>query len=202
MKPFKTFAGIVAAILLASCNGAQTDGNSRTAQSATDVIMARRSVRQYQDKAVDRELLQQIAEYGVNAPNAMNLQQWAVRIVDNSDFIDGISARYLEQNPRTLEREPNFKNMFRGAPAIIVVAGKNAIDCGLMGQNMLLAATSMGLGTCIMTGPNAFVKSQTEYYDRLQFPSDYDLQYIIAVGWPAEEPAAKPRNLEVISFVE
>ena len=202
----KTTLSIIAVFsMLLSCKGTGTQEcceSNQCENSVTDVMMARRSVRKYQDKAVDRDLLQQIALYGINAPNAMNAQQWAVRIVDSKDFLDGIGARYLEQNPGTLERDPNFKNPFRNAPVIIVVAGRNSIDCGLMGQNMMLAAESMGLGTCIMTGPNGFLKSQTDYYERLAFPSDYELQYIIAVGWPDEAPAAKERKQDVISFVD
>ena len=69
-----------------SLTGCQNE-NTTMKQSDTpviDAIMARRSIRQYTDQQVPRELLQKIAECGVNAPNAMNKQEWEVRIVDDA----------------------------------------------------------------------------------------------------------------------
>ena len=99
--------------------------------------------------------------------------------------------------------------MFRNAPAVIAVAGKAGkftdIDCGLLGENIMLAAYSLGLGTCCLGGAPAFIagKPETaELYEALQLSEGYELLYMIAVGYPDEEPQAKPRDYSKIQFVE
>lgn len=90
---------------------------------------------------------QTLVECGVNAPNAVNRQQWQVRVVDNASYIDGISAVYKAANPK-VEQDADFKNMFRNAPAVIFIAspknGAAQVDCGLMGENIILAGAVFG----------------------------------------------------------
>ena len=92
----------------------------------------------------------------------MNKQPWEVRVVDSQDYIDGLTEIFKKENPKMAE-DPNFKNMFRNAPALIFVAspkdGSGQLDCGLLGENMMLAAWSLGLGSCCQGGPIAFMKS-------------------------------------------
>lgn len=171
-------------------------------------IMARRSIRKYKDQPVEREKLQQIVECGINAPSGMNQQPWEVRVVDNADYINGITEIYKKENPKTAE-DPDFKNMFRNAPAVIFVAspknGSGQLDCGMLGENMMLAALSLDLGTCCLGGPIRFMKSNEEaapYLQKLGFSDDYELLYALAVGYPDEAPAAKPRNAEKVKFVD
>ena len=171
-------------------------------------IMARRSIRKYKDQPIEREKLQQIVECGINAPSGMNQQPWEVRVVDNADYINGITEIYKKENPKTTE-DPDFKNMFRNAPAVIFVAspknGSGQLDCGMLGENMMLAALSLDLGTCCLGGPIRFMKSNEEaapYLQKLGFSEDYELLYALAVGYPDEEPAPKPRNTEKVKFIE
>ena len=171
-------------------------------------IMARRSIRKYKDQPVEREKLLMITGCGINAPSGMNQQPWEVRVVDNADYINGITEIYKKENPKTAE-DPDFKNMFRNAPAVIFVAspknGSGQLDCGMLGENMMLAALSLDLGTCCLGGPVRFMKSNEEaapYLQKLGFSEDYELLYALAVGYPDEAPAAKPRNTEKVKFVD
>ncbi len=183
-----------------------------SAQAATDnevirTIMERRSIRQYKDQAVPKELLEQIVECGINAPSGMNKQPWQVRVVTDPAFISDLTALYVEQNPRVAE-DKSFKNMFRNAPAVIFIAspedGSGQIDCGLMGGNMLIAAQSLGLGTCCLGGPVAFFKSEaaSPFLEKLNLPAGYQLLYAIGVGYPDESPAAKPRDAQKVQYIE
>lgn len=180
------------------------------AQNAViDNIMSRRSVRQYQDRPVEREKLQKIAECGIYAPNAMNRQNWAVRIVDDRAFIDGATEIFRKQNPEMVAADANFRNMFRNAAAIICVAVPDVayaqIDAGLMGENMMLAAHSLGLGTCCL-GSSAREMTDNaayrEYMDRLKLPEGFRLVYVLAVGYPEVVPPVKVRDASKIQFVE
>ena len=173
-----------------------------------EAIMARRSVRKYKDTPVERCKLQQIVACGINAPSGMNRQPWQVRVVDSADYIDGLTSIFCKANPK-MAADAEFKNMFRNAPAVIFIAspsdGSGQVDCGLMGENMILAAQSMGLATCCLGGPVAFMKTNSEaapYVDRLNLPDGYTLLYAIAVGYPDEQPQAKPRDAGKVQFVE
>ena len=81
-----------------SCNSTTSNSENAPAKEAAnpviETILSRRSIRTYKDQPVSRELLQQIAECGISAPNGMNAQQWEVRIVDSKEWIDGATAAY------------------------------------------------------------------------------------------------------------
>lgn len=203
-------AFVLAGFLQTSCAPApkQAAEPQEEKNQVIETIMARRSVRKYKDQPVEREKLQQIVTCGINAPSGMNLQPWEVRVVDNADYINGITELFKAANPKQAE-DPNFKNMFRNAPAVIFIAspadGSGQLDCGLLGENIILAAQSLGLGTCCLGGPVGFMKKSAEaapYVERLKLPEDYQLLYAIAVGYPDETPDAKPRKAEKVLFVE
>lgn len=172
-------------------------------------IMARRSVRKYLDKPVEDAKLKAIARAGINAPSAMNRQMWAVRIIRDRKLIAEVSEVYKQENPDAVQRDPNFKNMFRNAPNVICVCapqdGNFDLDAGLLGENMMLAAQSLGLGTCIQTGPVRFLLSNPKakfFLDRLRIPDGYKLLYVIAVGYPDESPDAKPRDMSKVVYID
>ena len=193
----------------ASCGQPQEKTSEQTSENTViETIMNRRSIRKYQVRSVEREKLQQIAECGVNAPNGMNRQTWEVRIVDSKAAIDSVTAVFKTANPEMVQRDENFKNMFRNAPAVIAIAvpeGDSGLNAGLMAENMILAAQSLGLGTCCLGGPIAFIKSNPDaawFLEGLKFSEGYDLCLMIAVGYPDETPEAKPRDLNKIQFVD
>lgn len=202
-------AAAIAALCLASCGqGGEAIKQDDGQNPVIEAIMSRRSIRKYKDTPVEREKLQLIAECGVNAPNGMNAQRWEVRIVDNAESIAAISEEYKKANPQLLERDPGFKNMFRNAPAVICVAvpaGDDGVNAGLLGENIMLAAHSIGLGTVCLGGPVRFLKDSEAgraFIARLGFSEDYSLLYMIGVGYPDEAPDAKPRDLSKIRFVD
>ena len=177
-----------------------------------EAIHARRSIRQYKDTSVEREKLEQVALAGIAAPNAMNRQAWAIRIVDSKEWIDGCTAAFVptvEGTPFGAHLlTPEFKNMFRNAPAVIFVAAEPTmfagVDCGILAQNMMLAAYELGLGTCCLGSPVGFMASEAgaPYLASLNLPEGYALQFAIAIGYADETPEAKPRDTSKISFVE
>lgn len=82
------------AAIVSSCavSSNEKKENNGFENAVIKTIMERRSIRKYQDKPVSRDILQTLVECGVNAPNAVNRQQWQVRVVDNASYIDGISG--------------------------------------------------------------------------------------------------------------
>lgn len=208
----KTILTLTAAALgTAACtdNSAQqsdTQACLDKGQTVIETIMARRSVRKYKPQPVGRDTLMTIARCGINAPNGMNRQPWEVRILDDEATIDSLTAIFKAKEPRFAD-DTTMVNMFRNAPAVIFVAATNgaALDCGILGENMALAACGMGLGTCFLGGPVAFLKSTPEvkpFMDRLDLGPESDLVYALAVGHPDETPEAKPRDESKIKFVD
>lgn len=201
---------LTATLSLSSCQNENTTMNNSDTP-VIDAIMARRSIRQYKETPVPRELLQQIAECGVNAPNAMNKQEWEVRILDDANYMNEVTELMKLEMPQFVNSDaPGFRNAFRNAVALIAVAcpddelGMTLINVGLMGENMCLAAQELGLGTCIMAAPSIFMnasESAKPYLEKLGFTPGYKLRYFLAVGYPDETPAAKPRDLGKIKFV-
>ncbi len=159
-------------------------------------IMARRSIRKYLDKPVEHNKLEAIAKCGINAPSGMNRQPWIVRVVEDQKLIADVN-------------EAAGRDLFYGAPNLICVCtpanGGGALDAGLLGENMMLAAQALGLGTCCLGGPVRFLVSNEKckfFLDRLNIPADYKLNYILSVGYPDESPNAKPRDAAKVEFVK
>ena len=200
--------------LMASGGGAQQQAPAETPvqdslkNQVVETIMTRRSVRQYKPQAVEREKMQTIVECGFNAPNAMNKQPWEVRVVDNADYINGVTELYKKANPKAAE-DPAFKNMFRNAPTVVFIghdtkSESSPFDCGLLAENMMISAWSMGIGSCCLGSPARFMKTPeaAEYLQKLGFSEGYELLYCIGFGYPDEAPAAKPREAAKVKFVE
>ena len=215
MKSIKLMLAGVSLLLLCGC-GTQvqkeneaTCGNESKENAVIENMMSRRSIRKYKPQAVNRDTMQIILNCGINAPNGQNKQSWEIRVVDNPEFINGITEVYKKQNPKATE-DPNFKNMFRNASTVVFIANDKSydlsqIDCGLLGENMILSAWAMGIGSCCLGGPTRFINSTpeaAEYLKRLDIPEGYQLLYCIAFGYPNETPAAKPRNAEKIRFID
>ncbi len=172
-------------------------------------IMARRSIRKYMDKPVEHEKLEVIVKCGINAPSGMNRQPWVVRVVEDQQLIADVTEVYKQENAEQVKRDKDFKNMFRNAPNLICVCtpanGGGELDAGLLGENIMLAAQSLGLGTCCLGGPVRFLLSNEKckfFLDLLDIPADYKLNYIIAIGYPDEQPDAKPRDASKVKFIK
>ncbi len=211
----KLFFAIASLMVFVGCTNnqpAQSDCCQECKNPVIENIMSRRSVRAYKDQAVPRELLEQVVECGINAPNAMNAQQWEVRVVGSKEWIKRATEAYKQSMKGTpgekMIADPSFKNMFRNAPAVIFIGHKPSkftqVDCGLMAENMMLAAKSLGLGTVCMAGPVMFfLQPEGEtFLKSLGFSEGYEPLICIGIGYADEEPAAKSRNKEVIKFVE
>ncbi len=170
-------------------------------------IMARRSIRKYLDKPVEHEKLELVVRAGINAPSGMNRQPWAVRVVEDQKLIEDVTEVYKQENAEQVKRDKDFKNMFRNAPNLICVCTPekgSELDAGLLGENMMLAAQSLGLGTCCLGGPVRFLNSNPKarfFLDSLDIPEGYQLLYILAVGYPDEQPDARPRDISKVKYI-
>lgn len=198
-------------LLGSCCNSSEVVSEAPQSTTISD-IMARRSIRVYKDTPVEKEKMDQIAMCGINAANGMNAQNWEVRITSNPEFINGVTALYVEDMKKDergaqMVTEPGFKNMFRNAPTVAFIATKDGgslIDCGLMAGNMLIAAQSLGIGSVCLGGPVRFMNGPVaaSYIDQLGFSEGYQLVLAIGFGYADEAPEAKPRDAGKIKWIE
>ena len=178
-------------------------------QTVIENIMTRRSVRDYKAEPVCREQMAKVLECGIYAPSAMNSQGWAVRVVDAPDFIEGVTAIAKEMMPKVTE-QPGFRNFFRNAPTVAFIAVPDEsysgeFDSGLLAENMMLSAWSMGIGSCCLGSVIPVMNSEAAkpYLERLNLPEGYHLQVAIAFGYPAgENPEAPARDYSKAYYIE
>ena len=180
---------------------------SATTNAVVETILSRRSIRQYTAEPVAEEQLQEILRCGINAPNGMYRQSWEVRVVRNAELLSEIEKGFEKQRARTGSKSKT--RAFYGAPCLIFIAydttyDLSQVDCGLLGGNIITAAQSMGLGTCCLGQVTRFMTSDEAQplYARLQLPDTHRLLYAIALGHPAEFPAAKPRTADKVRFID
>jgi nitroreductase len=99
--------------------------------------------------------------------------------------------------------------LWHGAPTVILIfkdtrgVSSPELDCGIAGQNMVIAAHSMGLGTCWV----GFAKLAFQYTDkwkkRLGIEYPYEWANSLAVGWPRGEPDGMvPRPTHPVDWYE
>lgn len=208
----KLLLGIAAALSMTACNEnkqQQQTADIDTASVVNDLMMSRRSIRAYKDSVISRETLNEILKYGINAPNGQNLQSYEIRVIDSPALIDSITQAVVKDNPKIAERD-GFKNIFVNAPCVVCIACDTQydmaqIDCGLLGENIILAAWAKGIGSCCLGSSARRIldsPSAKPYLDRMAFSKGYKLLYCIALGYPAETPKAKPRRDDMIKFMD
>ena len=208
MKTLLTFA--LATLMFASCNQPK-EQNAETESSndaVTELMMSSRSIRNYKDSLIKKETLDEILKCGVNAPNGKNLQAYEIRVLSPA-LIDSITSAVVKDNPQIGERE-GFKNIFVDAPCVLSIAydttyDMSQVDCGLLGENIILSAWSKGIGSCCLGSSARWIKdspSAKPYLDKIGFSEGYELLYCIALGYPDETPEAKPRTMDKIKYME
>ena len=140
----------------ADCSKPAAECSSNASKAVIENMMARRSIRKYKQQPVSRDTMNIILECGINAPNGQNKQSWEVRVVDNAATLDKIKELMSEG------REMNVGSCFRGAPVMTFIARDkgydfSAYDCGLLSENMMLSATSLGIGSICLGSPVRFI---------------------------------------------
>ena len=149
-----------------------------------ECMYKRRSIRKFQEKAIDEELLLTLIKAATAAPTACNSQPWEFIIITDENIINQI-------NEKTYFGKYN-------APSMIVVCGNMKLamagpvkdfwvqDCSAAIENILLAATSMELGS-IWVGLYPVESSYRPLYKILNLPQEVIPLGIVYVGYPAEE---------------
>ena len=158
-------------------------------------MLTRRSCRSYRPDMVAPELLEQVLQAGAWAPSAMNRQP--VKVVA---LRDPGEIRELEKMNAAVLGSPE-SHPFYGAPVVLVVLAENlptAVEDGsLVMENLMLAAHSLGLGSCWINRAREEFKSPEGKALLKKWGLKEDMVGVghCILGWPAGElPAPKARR--------
>ena len=209
---------------MVSCNNNKTeaiDENSKCEQQCSEqknqvveCIMSRRSIRAYKPEQIKDEELQTILECGINAPSARNSQPWEVRVIRDKEAIDNLNkeviADMIEKRPEAKERFADENaSVFFHAPTLLVVAYDTTqywgqSDCGMLVQNVLLAAESMNIGSCAVGCCRDYINSPkgADFVKSLNLPENYLVYLTVTLGYKDENPDAKPRDDKKVAYME
>lgn len=178
-------------------------------------ILSRRSIRSYDAKPVEPEKIAAIMSCAQFAPSARNLQPWHFTVITSRAMLDRISAenkKILLSSPEEMARKmaavPDFDS-FRGAPMAVIVSGRSdaayaAGDCANAVENMAIAASSLGLGSCYLASFKMCleVPQGAELLKELQIPAGYVPMYALSIGYGNEIPGERaPRAADTITYI-
>ncbi len=176
-----------------------------------DAIEWRRSVRSYLPDPVDDATVRHLLAAAVRAPTAIHEEPWAFVVVQDRDLLKRLSDRakplFAEEAHRAhrdpgghlleMFMQPDF-NLFYDAGTLIVICGRPmgpfvVADCWLAAENLILAATARGLGTCVI-GSAVPVLNTPESKMELSIPANVTAFAPIIVGTPRGAGPATPRK--------
>ncbi|MDD3662046.1 MAG: nitroreductase family protein [Candidatus Dojkabacteria bacterium] len=152
-----------------------------------DVILKRRSIRQYEDKPVEPEVVREVLLAAMCAPSAYHKNPWSFVLVEKEEIRERLS------------RATNFASFSKKAPIIIVITADSQSsphwieDSSIVGAHIYLEAVNQGLGTCWVQVYNMETPDGTnsEEYVRsvLGIPETERVLCMMPLGYPAEHPA-------------
>ncbi|MDY6845091.1 MAG: nitroreductase family protein [Thermodesulfobacteriota bacterium] len=176
----------------------------------SELLVKRRSVRDFMDKEVPLDLIKEIIHDCCLAPSAGHGQPWRFSIINNKEQINKLSEvnkktllSYIEKNPETPLRQYEAAmrdatyNIFYNAPCLIYIVGPKEVpsyqvDCTFAACYFMFSATTRGLGTCwVGLGTNI---RDPEILRELGILENYRIVAPIIVGYPKTIPAPRERN--------
>lgn len=159
-------------------------------QPGVDVLAAltaRRSMRKYSGEPVPQELLDRIVRAGLLSASGRKRRPWEFVVVRDRDTLENLA-----------ECRDSGAAMLAGADAAIVVLGNPEVadtwieGCSIVMANMHLEASASGVGSCWVQGhmrTAANGRSTQDFVaELLGIPAPWQLEAILSLGMPAEQP--------------
>lgn len=180
-----------------------------------ELIKYRRSIRKYNEEPISRECLEQIIEVGVYAPNAGGGQRSMVVGIRDARLVEKIGrlnvacmdrsclvGRFVSAEQPSIIDDPSIMSGFYGAPCVAVIFSQKNFyyavpDAYCIATNMVLMATELGLGSCIVArGEQTFDNAEGErLLSEWNIPEDMVARCFVTLGYPlGEYPKPKPRK--------
>ncbi len=177
-----------------------------------EAIEQRRSVRAYTQEMVSKEAVDVLLAAAIRAPTAIHEEPWVFVIIQDIQRLQRLSEQVkkhfireaahasLHRGGQTLSQtfsQPDF-NVFYDANTLIVICTDNprpfaVADCWLAAENLMLAACTLGLGTCVIGSAQGALNTPG-VKAQLGIPAEITAVAPIIVGFPAGQTPASPRK--------
>ncbi len=151
------------------------------ADNPLDWIFARRSIRKFHSSPVEDEKINLMLQAAMAAPSASNIRPWHFIVVKDRQALDRLAAVH-----------PYAKMCYEATLAIVVCADPTISkhywpqDCSAATENILLASTSLGLGT-VWLGVHPRVERKEPVKQLFKVPDEMEVLSVVAIGYPAEK---------------
>lgn len=135
--------------------------------SVLETILHRRAIRRFAPEQIEEEALRQILEAGLYAPSAGGRQGVIFAVCQDREVNERLgrikranshprmatATSFVSREQPSIADDPNLKNAFYDAPTVITMFAPkdflfSAEDCAAAAENMMLAADSLGIGSC------------------------------------------------------
>lgn len=175
-------------------------------------IAQRYSCRAYDGELPGREKLEAIAQAAVQSPSSMNSQPWLVHVITDKAFIEEMDMEGMrilseaEDNSTYQRFIGRGGKLFYNAPCMFLVLKKAGtdMDCGIVSENITLAATSLGLGSVIcgmaaipFTGPKS-----ADFKQRTEVTGDWEFGIAVLVGTAIGTGTPHVPDVSKIKYIE
>jgi len=174
-------------------------------------IKERRSVRAYEDKPVEKEKINELIECAKWGPSAKNEQKWHFTVITNKEVMKKVSEMRIQaetdKNSSMMQRAETMEDpVLYNAPLYIAITAPEDykwadLDGTIAAHDMVLAAHSLVLGSCYI-GTVKILEDKKEFKELLQVPEGHKFIISVVFGYAKEEPEPKPRNEDVVSWIE
>ena len=151
----------------------------------SDIIFSRRSIRKYTSQKVDEGDVKILLQAAMAAPSAANRRPWHFIVITERKTLDELAESH------------KYGKMLFDAPLCIVACGDLAVaerfwvqDCSAATENILLAATSIGLGA-VWLGVHPSEGRVSDGREILEIPEGYTPLNLISIGHPDEEKESR-----------
>ncbi len=181
-----------------------------------EAIYQRRAVRSFKKLPVAEDMLQELIDAAIQAPNAVNAQPWNFTVIRNATLLDKISAaskQHMLASPGEVSAMHGFReylgnpdfHIFYHAPVLVLISVRGqdwaAEDAALAAQNLMLAAHDRGLGTCWIGFAQRWLQTG-EGRRFIDLPSGCVPIAPIIVGHPDGVTPPVPRKAPVIQWID
>ena len=167
--------------------------------SVIENILSRQTIREYTNEQLPDELLDVILQCAIRAPSGRNTQPCHLRVLQNREKLEEMNKDFKDvvgwDTPAYTRWDVN--PVYQTAPTLAIIFAENEsyMDSGIMCENIVIAAESLGLGTCIIASIGALFNDEKalKWKKLFDIPENYKFQIAIAIGYPDEKPEQKPR---------
>lgn len=169
------------------------------------IIRERYSCRNFTGEAIPQEFVEAIALAGVQAPSAMNKQPWEILVIQDKALLEEMDAAVMTLLSEQEDQSAYNRFMGRGgklfynAPCMFLVVKKEGtdLDCGIVTENISLAASSLGLGNVICGMAAMALKTpQGGVFKKRIIPEGYEFGMSVLIGY-AVNPEGTPHKLDI-----